>query len=62
LNFGQTTWDKTEVLLGISKETNWELEEPLGTMMEKHWEQGKKTKTSFAPSKRKYSKPLMSAY
>jgi hypothetical protein len=44
LNFGPTTWDKTEVLLGTSRETNWELEEPLGNMMGKHWEQGKKTK------------------
>jgi hypothetical protein len=62
LNFGQTTWDKTEVLLGTSRETNWELEEPLGNTMGKHWEQGKKTKKSLPPSKRKYSKPLMSAY
>jgi len=29
LNFGQTTRDKYEVLLGMSWGTTWELEEPL---------------------------------
>jgi hypothetical protein len=53
LNFGQTTSDKTEVLLGTSRETNWELEEPLGNMMGKHWEQGKKTKKIPPPFKKK---------
>jgi len=41
LNFGQTIWDKIEVLLGTFLE--------LGNMLRTHWEQGKKNKNSPHP-------------
>jgi hypothetical protein len=44
LNFGQTIWDKIEVLVGTSSETTWELEEPQENMLKTCWEQGRKTK------------------
>jgi len=43
LNFGQTIWDKIEVLLVLwrtSWETTWQLGEPNGNMMRTQWEQG----------------------
>jgi len=44
LNFGQTIWEKSVVLLGISWGTTWGLEEPFGNLMGTHWEQGKNQK------------------
>ncbi len=62
LSFGQTIWDKTQVLLGIScgmhLKTLWKLGNPLRiwelieNMMGTHWEKGKKQKKNpcFQPS------------
>jgi hypothetical protein len=41
LNFGQTIWDKNEVLLGMSSRTTQELEEPQENMMRTIWTQKK---------------------
>jgi len=50
LNFGQTIWDKTQVLLGTSWGTHlgtlWELD---GNMTVTHWEQAEKTKNPSLP-------------
>jgi hypothetical protein len=43
LNFGQIIGDETQVLLGTSWGTTWELEKPLRTP----WEQEKKQKNPF---------------
>jgi hypothetical protein len=37
LNFGQTEWDKIEVLLGMFYRTIWGLGEPQKNMMRSHW-------------------------
>jgi hypothetical protein len=52
LNFGQTIWDKTQVLLGTSSGTHLgTLREPFGNMLGTHWEQGEKNKKkSLVPS------------
>jgi hypothetical protein len=60
LNFGQTIWDKSEVLLGRSWRRIWE---PCENMMRTHWEQGKWIPPPWAaPPRRTKTGPLMSAY
>jgi hypothetical protein len=60
LNFGQTIWDKIEVLLGTFWGTHMGTFLEIGNMLRTHWEQGKKNKNSPHPhptSKRKKQGP-----
>jgi hypothetical protein len=43
LNFGQTKWDKSNVLLGMFLETTWELGEPFGNLITTPWEHDRNT-------------------
>jgi hypothetical protein len=52
LNFGQTTRDKFEVLLGMSWGTTWELEEPLGNTLQTR-EKMKKIPLASSPKRKK---------
>jgi len=57
LDFGQTIWDKAEVLFGKSWGTTLELGEPHGNMMGTHLGTREKTKiTSPPPSSAKQKK------
>ncbi len=53
LNFGQTIWAKSEVLLGTSWRTNWELGKPYGNMMIENKEEKQKIPLPTAPRKEK---------
>jgi hypothetical protein len=48
LNFGQTIWDKTKVLLG----TSW------GIYLKTFWEDDKNTKLRIKTKKKKFLSPL----
>jgi hypothetical protein len=65
LNFGQTIWDKIEMLLGTTYLKNnlgtWGISlEDDENMLGTHWEQGRKTKKKLPhPQKEKKTGPMM---